>query len=130
MFDKIAEQIQNSFKADQFQNSFKPVSELFAVNVKAMEQLAQQQTALFTGVLNDGVAYAEGLSAQKDIAGIVEAQKAYVEGVQEKVVAAAKDTYAVLTETQEKAGEVLKGAFVQAKEAATAAAPKAAKAAK
>lgn len=121
MFDKIAV---------QFQNSLKPVNALVAVNAKALEQLAQQQTALFTGVLNDGVAYAEGLSAQKDVAGIVEAQKAYAEGLQEKVVAAAKDAYVVLTETQEHAGEVLKGAFAQVKEAAAEAAPKAGKAAK
>lgn len=114
MFDKIAE---------QFQNSFKPMSELVAVNAKAVEQLAKQQTTLFTGVLNDGVAYAEGLSGQKDIAGIVEAQKVYAEGVQEKVVSAAKDAYAVMAETQEKAGEILKGAFTQAKEVATAVAP-------
>ncbi len=120
MFDKIAE---------QFQNSFQPMGELVAINAKALEQLAKQQTTLFTGVLNDGVAYAEGLSGQKDIAGIVEAQKVYAEGVQEKVVTAAKDAYAVMAETQEKAGEILKGAFTQAKEAATAVTPVAPKAA-
>ncbi len=122
MFDKVAE---------QFQNSCQPLADLIAVNTNALEQLAQQQTTLVTGVLNDGVAFAEGLSAQKDVTSFVEAQKAYAEGVQEKVTAAAKDAYSVLTETQEKAGEVLKCAFEQAKEVATpAAAPKAAKAAK
>ncbi len=127
MVDKFAEQFQNVFNPEQFQNAFKPVNALVAVNAKALEQLAQQQTALFTGLLNDGVAYAESLSGQKDVAGIVESQKAYAEGVQEKVVAAAKDAYTVLNETQEKAGEVLKGAFAQAQEVATATAPKAEK---
>lgn len=121
MFDKVAE---------QFQNSFKPVSDIVSVNAKAMEKLAQQQTSLFTGVLNDSVAYAEGLSGQKDVAGIVEAQKAYAEGVQEKMVSAAKDAYAVMTETQEKLGEVMKGAFAQANEVAAVATPKPAKASK
>lgn len=121
MFDKMTE---------QFQNSFKPVSELVAINAAAMEKLANQQTALFTGVLNDSVAYAEGLANQQDISAVVEAQKSFAEGVQEKVVCAAKDAYEVMAETQEKAGELLKGAYTQAQEVATAVAPKAAKASK
>ena len=34
-----------------------------------------------------------------------------MEGVQEKVVNTSKDIYSVMTDTQEKAGEVFKGAF-------------------
>lgn len=117
MFDQITE---------QFQKSMKPMSELAAINVKATEQLMQQQTSLFTGMMNDGMTFAQGLSGQKDVAAVMEAQKSYAEGVQEKVVSAAKDAYAVITETQEKASEVLKGAFAEAKETASAVATKAA----
>ena len=88
MFDQLTQ---------QFQNSFAPVNELVNVNVKAAEQLAQQQAALYNGMLNEGVEHA---------------QNPYAENVQEKVVAAAKDAYAVVTDAQEKAGELLKGAFV------------------
>lgn len=102
MFDQFTE---------QFQNSFAPVNELVNVNVKAAEQLAQQQAALFTGMLNEGVAHAQSLANQKDVAAVVEAQKAYAENVQEKVVAAAKDAYGVVTNAQEKTGELLKGSF-------------------
>jgi phasin family protein len=102
MFDQFTE---------QFQNSFAPVNELVNVNVKAAEQLAQQQAALFTGMLNEGVAHAQNLATQKDVAAVVEAQKTYAENVQEKVVAAAKDAYSVVTDAQEKAGELLKGSF-------------------
>ncbi|BFM17856.1 hypothetical protein R50073_40390 [Maricurvus nonylphenolicus] len=116
MFDQITE---------QFQKSMKPMSELAAINVKATEQLMQQQTSLFTGMMNDGMTFAQGLSGQKDVAAVMEAQKSYAEGVQEKVVSAAKDAYAVITETQEKASEVLKGAFAEAKETASAVATKA-----
>jgi phasin family protein len=128
MFDQIA---------DRLQQSFKPVSKLIAINAKALEQLAQQQTTLFTSVLNDSVAYAEGLSTQKDIAGLVDVQKVYAEGVKDKVVASAKNAFAVLTETTENTSEVLKSAFAQAKNAAsttstisTTTAPKTGKSAK
>ncbi len=120
MFDQITE---------QFQKTMKPVSELAAINVKATEQLMQQQTNLFTGMMNDGMSFAQNLSGQKDVAAAMEAQKSFTEGTQEKLVSAAKDAYAVITETQEKASEVLKGAFAEAKETTSAAATKATKAA-
>lgn len=105
MFDKINEQIQKSLK---------PVTDLATVNAKALEQLAQQQNALFSSLLKDGVAFAEGASDQKDVKSLIEAQKNYAEGVQQKVVAAAKDAYEVISSAQEKAGEVLKTAVEDA----------------
>ena len=120
MFDKMTE---------QFQNAFKPVNELVAVNAAALEKLANQQTALFTGVLSEGVSCAEGMSSQQDITAVVEAQKSFAESVQEKVACAAKDAYVVMAETQEKVGELFTGAYNQAQEVAASVAPKAAKAA-
>ncbi len=95
----------------QFENAYAPVNDLVSLNVKAAEQLAKQQAALFTGMINDGVAHAQNLSNQKDISAVAVAQKEYAEGVQEKLTAAAKDAYSVMTGTQEQAGELLKGAF-------------------
>ena len=102
MFDQLTQ---------QFEKSFAPVNELVNVNVKAAEQLAQQQAALFTGMLNEGVAHAQKLSAQKDVSAVVEAQKVYAENFQEKVIAATKEAYNVVTEAQQKSGELLKGSF-------------------
>ncbi|MCV6624827.1 MAG: phasin family protein [Cellvibrionaceae bacterium] len=99
MFEQVNEQIQKSLK---------PMSELASVNAKALEQLASQQNALFTGLLNDGVNFSQSLTEKQDVNAMVEAQKAYLEGVQEKIVAAAKETYDVISDAQEKAGEVLK----------------------
>ncbi len=117
MFDKVNEQIQKSLK---------PVTELASVNAKALEQLAQQQNELFTNLLNGGVAFAEGATEQKDANSLVEAQREYAKGLQETVVAAAKDAYAVISSAQEKSGEVLKTAIADA-QANVAAAAKAAK---
>jgi phasin family protein len=110
MFDQMNEQIQKSMK---------PVTELASFNAKALEQLASQQNALFSTLLNDGVSFSQGLSEQKDVNTLVEAQKAYVEGIQEKVVAAAKEAYDVISSAQEKAGEVLKTAVEEAQASAT-----------
>lgn len=125
MFDQIS---------TKFQDSLKPVTELAEVNIKAMEQLTQAQSTLFNSLVSGNVAFAQELAAQKDIAGIVAVQKSYAEDLQEKLTTAAKESYALLAETQEKAGELLKGAFAQAQEAATkaaaTAAPKASKASK
>lgn len=115
--------------ANQFQNSLKPVGALTAINAKTMEQLVQQQAALVTGVLNDCVTYAQGLSSQKDIISMVEAQKTCAESVQEKVLAATNDAYSVITKASEDVSNVLKGAFNEAKGAATAATSAATKAA-
>ncbi len=109
--------------AEQFQKSFKPVGEIMTVNAKALEQLAEKQTALFTSLLSDSVTYAEGLGTKTDMNAVMEAQKTYAEGVQEKFVTAAKDSYAVMSETQEKLGELMKDVFTQAGEVAATAAP-------
>lgn len=112
MFDQINEQIQKSLK---------PVTDLASLNAKILEQIATQQNALFTSLLNDGVSFSEGLSEKKDVNTLVEAQKAYAEGVQEKVVAAAKEAYDVISSAQEQAGEVLKTAVEEAQASVAAA---------
>jgi len=119
MFNKISAQLQDSMK---------PVTDLAEVNLKAMKQLTQAQSELFNTVVSSNVAFAQELAGQKDIKGVVAAQKAYAEGLQETLNTAAQEAYALLTQTQEEAGEILKGAFSKAQETAVAAKPKPAKA--
>ena len=121
MLSKIAKQIQNVAQ---------PFNEVMSINAKAIEQLTQQNAALFTDMIKGNVAFAQGITEQKDIAGVVNAQKAYVQGVQGQLVSAAKESYSVIAETQEKAGDVLKGTFSQVQETAKKATKAAAKAAK
>jgi len=52
------------------------------------------------------------LGSQKDFSGVYQTQKTYVEGLQEKMVAASTEAYEIFTTTQEKAGEVIKSAAV------------------
>jgi phasin family protein len=105
MYDQINEQIQSSFK---------PMTDLMALNVKTIETLTATQTKFFTSALSESMAFTQNLAAQKDLAGVLQVQKEYSEGLQSKVVDASKDTYALMTETQDQAAELLKGAFTAA----------------
>lgn len=109
---------------EQFEKTMKPVNALFAANAKVLEQLAQQQTKLFTDVLNDSVAYSETLGVQKDMAGAFEVQKSFIEGVQVKMINASKEAQVLLTEAQEKAGASIKEFWAQEQKTAAAAASK------
>lgn len=116
MFEQISAKLQKSFK---------PAAELAAVNVKAMEQLAKSQADLLNVVINSNVEFIKELSTKKDIAGVLEIQKAYSDDLQEKLTAAAKQSFALLTDTQEQANSLMKGALTDAKDTTFAAANKA-----
>lgn len=102
MFDKINEQMQSSFK---------PVTDLIAVNTEVLEKLTEKQTSLFSTLMNDGVAFSKEVSGQQDVNKVIESQKAYVEGVQEQLTVVAKESYDLISSAQEKAGEVFKSAM-------------------
>lgn len=96
---------------EQFKNALQPFNALVAANAKTVETLASQQTALFTTVLNDNVAFAQSLESQKDINDVVEAQKAYAEQFQQRLTDSAQESYAVISQSNEKIADVLKGVF-------------------
>ncbi|GAB2189371.1 phasin family protein [Sessilibacter sp. MAH2] len=106
MFDKIVEQAQTASK---------PFSEMMTINAEVLEKFAEKQTSLLTGVMNDSIEYAKDLASQKDLAGIYETQKSYAEGLQEKMMTSAKETYALMTDTSEKMSELFNGAFSEIK---------------
>jgi phasin family protein len=116
--------------SEQFEETLKPASELLQINVKTVETLAQQQTSLFTSFMNDSLAFTQSMMGQKDVAGILNAQKEFGEEVQSKLVEGSKEVYATLTEAQDAAAEIFKGSVVKAQEkaqeAAAEVAPKAA----
>ena len=99
MFDKVN---------DQFKESLKPVTELATLNMNTLQELAEKQNALFTTLLTNGVSFAETAGQQKDVTSLAEAQKAYLETLQETITESAKDTYTLVSEAQQKAGAMLK----------------------
>lgn len=111
---------------ESFQNAMKPATELMSLNAKAVELLVQQQASLVTGAVNTNVAFTKELLGQKDVSGLYKTQKEYLSGVKETVVSASKEAYSVLSDTKEKAGELLKGAVSAEVEAVKTAAKSAA----
>ena len=111
---------------EQLQKAMQPVTELATANAKALEQLASQQQALFSNLINASVSFSSSVADNKDVNSLVAAQKAYADGVQEQVVSAAKDAYEVITAAQTKAGEVMQTAM-QESQAAVVEATKSAK---
>lgn len=93
---------------EQAQSSLKPISELVALNAKIFEQAAEKQAAFFKDFVNDSIAFTKELNSQKDYSGIYQTQKAYLENLQEKWIAASTDAYETFTANQEKIGEVFK----------------------
>ncbi len=108
MIDKVNEQLKKAMQ---------PIEDLVSANTQALEKLASQQAELFTGLFEDSISFAQGATELRDLEGLVEAQKAYASEVQEKITTAAKDAYDVISEAQQKAGEVLQQAASDAQEA-------------
>jgi phasin family protein len=99
MYDKMFEQAQTALK---------PISELMSLNAKIVETAAEKQTAFFKDFVNDSVSFAKELSSQKDYSGIYQTQKAFLENLQEKWIAASTEAYEIFTSNQEKIGDVFK----------------------
>lgn len=100
MFEQMSEQLKTGFK---------PMTELAALNMSTLQDLTEKQSALFSTLLSDGMSFVEKASQQKDVTSLAEAQKAYVEQIQETLTDAAKETYTVVTAASQKAGEMVKG---------------------
>lgn len=94
---------------EKFQTAMKPVTELATLNMNTMQELAEKQNSLFSTLMSDGMSFVETASQQKDLVSLGEAQKAYLEGLQEKMTESAKSSYSILAESQQKAGEMMKG---------------------
>lgn len=94
---------------EQLKETMKPVTDLATLNMSTLQALAEKQNALFSTLLSGGVSFAESASQQKDITSLAEAQKAYLEGLQQTVTEAAKETYTLVSGAQAKAGEMIKG---------------------
>ncbi len=93
---------------ETMKDAMKPVTDLATLNMSTMQDLAEKQNTLLSTLLSDGMAFVEKASQQKDVMSLAEAQKAYFEGFQETLTDAAKTNYSILSEAQQKAGEMMK----------------------
>lgn len=99
MYEKIFEQAQSSMK---------PLTELMTLNAQIMQEAAEKQTAFFKDIVSDSMIFAKELSSQKDYSGVYQTQKAYMESLQEKWIAASSEAYETFTSSQEKVGDLFR----------------------
>ncbi|WP_395339974.1 phasin family protein [Ningiella sp. W23] len=107
---------------EQLKESLKPVTELATLNMNTLQELAEKQNALFTTLLSSGVSFAETAAQQKDVMSLAEAQKAYLETLQQTITESAKETYTLVSGAQQKAGAMLKDISEEVTSKVTAAA--------
>lgn len=91
----------------QAEQIFKPMTDMMALNAKTFEALAEKQTALMSDMWNDGLSYARNLSDKQDVESFYTSQKDYWETVNQKFNSTAQDAYKLLTEAQERMGELM-----------------------
>ena len=100
--------------ADEFKTNLSTITELLEVNSTATEKLFKQQADLASGLLKANVAHAMSLVDCKDVKAVVEANKAWGQDVNDKVVAAGKANLAVIEDVRGSAGELVQGLVKQA----------------
>ena len=99
MFGKFSEQLKKSSK---------PINSLMAMNAKAMEDLSQNQTELFAGLLTDSVKFIESVTVQTEVKGVVAAGSEYAESMRDRFAMASKGAYSTLSHMQAELKDVMK----------------------
>ncbi len=78
-------------------NSIKRLGE---IQLRAMERLTEQQIAITSGYLRDGVKQMQSVVATKDLGKALESQASYVTELNQRVVADAQKTAEILAESK------------------------------
>jgi phasin family protein len=112
MYAKIFEDMQanmkQAFDAKSYDAAIKPMTDLFEVNKATVETLAEQQAALAKELVEGAMEQAKALSGEKDMAAVVESQKSYLQGLQARLIDAAKASQETLAKSREEATVIVK----------------------
>ncbi len=91
---------------EQTETLFKPIKTLFEVNQSALETLANQQAALLSDLVSDGINHVHRLVEEKN-GNYLEIQRQYLETLNEKLTQAGQSTADYWAATQSKVADVL-----------------------
>ena len=115
MYAKMIEEMQNNMKQafdmKSYETAMKPMTELFEINKATVEALVEQQTALVKELVDGAMEQAKALSSEKDMAAVVESQKSYLQGLQARLIDAAKSSQETLVKSRDDASNIVKGAI-------------------
>lgn len=112
---------------DQFKKSSAPANTLFAANAKLIEKMSEQQTELFSGVINDSLKLMDSCAEQSELKGLVAAQSMFAQAFRDRITSASKTTYATLNDMGQEYTSVMKQTFETASEVTKEVAEQAAK---
>ncbi|MGB0957524.1 MAG: phasin family protein [Litorivicinus sp.] len=110
MMETMSKNVESMFDTAKFEEAMKPMTQIVELNKKTLETLATKQADLVKELFDGSVAQAKELTATTDLSSALASQKTYLEGVQEKLVSAARDTQDVLTVARDEAAEQVKTA--------------------
>jgi len=93
---------------EQAESFLKPLSDMFTLNIEALNLIHEKQTDLVTGLVSDSLDYTKGVATSAlDIGEFVEVQKRFWEGVQSKVNDNTHDNIVLINDVQSKLGDVI-----------------------
>ena len=111
IFEDMQANVKRAFDAKSYDAAIKPMTDLFEVNKATVEALAEQQAALAKELVEGAMEQAKALSGEKDMAAVVESQKSYLQGLQARLIDAAKASQETLAKSREEATVIVKGAI-------------------
>lgn len=111
MIEDMQESMKQAFDVKSYEIVMKPMTDLFEVNKSTVETLAEQQTVLAKELVKGAMEQAKALSAEKDMATVVESQKSYLQGLQTRLIDAAKASQETLVKSRDEATNIVKGAI-------------------
>lgn len=114
MMETMSKNVEAMFDASKLEEAMKPMTDMVELNKKTLETLAAHQTALVKELFEGSVAQAKELSGTSDLSSAMASQKTYLEGVQTKLMTAAKETQEVLMSARDEATESVKTAIESA----------------
>lgn len=95
------------------QDSFKPAMKLAENNTALAIKLMQSQAENAAELMQSNLAHVQALVATKDLNDAVEMQQKYVETLNEKLVAAAKENSAAIEAAVSEAGKIFEGSLAE-----------------
>ena len=95
------------------QDSLKPAMKLAENNTALAVKLMQSQATNAAELMQSNLAHVQALVATKDLNDAVEMQQKYVETLNEKLVAAAKENSAAIEAAVSEAGKIFEGSLAE-----------------
>ena len=108
MIEDMQTNMKKAFDVKSYEAVMKPMADLFEVNKVTVETLTEQHTGLFKDLIEGATEQAKALTVEKELAAVVESQKAYLQSLQGQLIDAAKASQETLIKSRDEASIIVK----------------------